>query len=195
MRVAFGDLLLLEFRQHQLGRFGHGRAAEGQLDGRDIDAGEQRVEIGRRELLPGDREAQRIDARIEQLQRLGIRLLRTFHFDGLVYAPAVVLARAPDIRKLPCLGAHETDAFEALGPVVGTDVETFARTPHQLALVIGSFQVGRNHLLPLLGRDGGELAKQLFTIGICHNYLEISNRVFDTACKDNKLSAIHRGNC
>ena len=54
------------------------------------------------------------------------------------------------------------------------DVESFSRTPHQLALVIGSFQVGCNHLFPLFGRDRRELGEQLFTFGICHDYLEIS---------------------
>jgi len=91
-----------------------------------------------------------------------------------VYAPAVVRVRTAYVRELACLRAQELDALEVLGAVVGPDVETFARFPYQLALVISTFQVGRNHLLPLLGRNRREFGEQLFTFGICHNYLEIS---------------------
>ena len=91
-----------------------------------------------------------------------------------MHAPAIVAARTSDVRELACLRAQKTDAFEVFGAVVGADVESFSRTPHQLALVIGSFQVGCNHLFPLLGRERRELGEQLFTFGICHDYLEIS---------------------
>ena len=91
-----------------------------------------------------------------------------------MHAPAVVGTRTSHERELACLRAQKPDAFEVLGAVVGADIEAFARAPHQFALVIGTFQVGCNHLLPLLGRDRRELGEQLFTFGNCHNYLEIS---------------------
>ncbi len=119
-------------------------------------------------------EAERIDACVEDLQRLGVCLLGAYDAYGLMYAPAVVCVCTPYVRELACLRAQKLDAFEVLGAVVGTDVESFARFPYQFALVISTFQVGRNHFLPLLGRDRRETGEQLFTFGICHNYLEIS---------------------
>ena len=113
-----------------------------------------------------------------------------------MYAPAVVRVRTAYVRELACLRAQELDALEVLGAVVGPDVETFARFPYQLALVISTFQVGRNHLLPLLGRNRREFGEQLFTFGICHNYLEISNKCsFKIARKGTKLLVIETRNC
>ena len=86
-------------------------------------------------------------------------------------------ARTSYIGELACLRAQELDAFEVLGAVVGADVESFARAPYEFALVVCTLQVGRNHFFPLLGRDRREFREQLFTIGICHNYLEISMSV------------------
>ena len=187
--VAPGDAVGREFREHELGQVGHLRTAEGDGYGRNRDAGEQHVEIGGREVLLHDREAQRIDALVEDVERLGIGGRGIGDLDGLVDAPAVMRARTADVGELTRLRAQESDAFEILGAVVGTDVEPLARAPYQFALVIGTFQVGCDHLLPRLGRDRRELGEQLFTFGICHNYLVISNKWswfsrLQRACKD-----------
>ena len=85
--------------------------------------------------------------------------------------PVVVRARASYIRELSGLGAQEPETFEIFGPVVGTDIESLAGSPYEFALVVSTFQVGLNHLFPLLGRDRREFGEQLFTLGICHNYI------------------------
>ena len=172
--ILFGDALFFDLRQYEFGYVSRFLTAEGQLDGRNADLAKQRVEVGGGESLRRDAEAERIDACVEDLQRLGVCLLGAYDAYGLMYAPAVVCACTPYVRELACLRAQKLDAFEVLGAVVGTDVESFARFPYQFALVISTFQVGRNHFLPLLGRDRREFGEQLFTFGICHNYLEIS---------------------
>ena len=134
-----------------------------------MDFSEQRLEIGGREALLGDLEAQRVHAGIEEFQCLGVGLLRAIDRDGLMHVPAVVGTRTAHVGKLACLRAEELDSFEIFGAVVGTDVETFARTPYQFTLVVGPFQVDLDHLFPLLGRDRREFGEQFFTFGICHN--------------------------
>ena len=146
-------------------------AAEGQLDGRDVDTGQQRVEVGGGEVLRSDAESECIDACVEELERLFVGSLGALHADGLVYMPVVVRARASYIRELSGLGAQEPETFEIFGPVVGTDIESLAGSPYEFALVVSTFQVGLNHLFPLLGRDRREFGEQLFTLGICHNYI------------------------
>ena len=110
----------------------------------------------------------RADIIFEQAERLGVGRSGIRHFDGLVDTPLVIGARTADEGELARLRGKELDAFEVLGTVVGTQVEPFARTPYQLTLVIGTFQVCRNHLLPLLDRNRREFGEQLFTFGICH---------------------------
>ena len=172
--ILLGDALLFDFGQDELGDMGRLLSAEGDFDSLNTDVLEQRVEVGGGESLRRDAEAERVDACVEDFQCLGVCLLGAYDAHGLVYAPAVVRVRTAYVRELACLRAQELDALEVLGAVVGPDVETFARFPYQLALVISTFQVGRNHLLPLLGRNRREFGEQLFTFGICHNYLEIS---------------------
>ena len=170
--------LLFELVDHQVGDASGVRAAEGDFDGRDVDFGEQLIEVSGREVLLGDSEAQRIDARVEEFERFGVGLLGAFDLDGLMHVPAVVGARTSHVGELACLRAQEPDAFEVFGAVVGADIEALARTPYQFTLVIGTFQVGCDRRFPDLGRDRGEFGEQLFTFGICHNCLEISMSVY-----------------
>lgn len=66
--------------------------AESQLDGRNADLLEQRVEVGGGESL-SDAEAERIDAGVEELQRLGVCLWDTYDAHGSMHAP--LCARVP----------------------------------------------------------------------------------------------------
>ena len=189
--VGFGGrALLFELGDHQFGDVAHALAAERQRNGGDADAVEQLVQIGGGEALLHDLEAQRIDTRIEEFERLGVGRLRALDRHGLVHMPAVVGARTANVGELACLRAQELDTLEVLGAVVGADVESLSRTPHQFPLVIGSFQIYCDHLFPFLGRDRRKFGEQLFTFGICHNYLEISNKCsrirFQIACKGTK---------
>ena len=174
VRFFLGDALFFEFGQYELGHVGHTVAREDEFYGRNADLAEQFVQIGCRERLSGDAEAERVDAGIEEFERLFVGRFRALDLHGLMHVPAVVRVRTADERELPCPGAHEADTLEVLGAVVGAHVESLARLPYQFALVVSTFQVGRNHLFPFLRRDGRELGEQLFTFGICHNYIEIS---------------------
>ncbi len=174
VRLFACDALACDLGEYLIDQVVAFRAAEYQLHGRNREACEQRVEVGVREVRGVDAELDRVDARIEHLQRFGIGLGGVLHLHGLVHVPAVVGARTAYERELSGLRAEEADAFEVLGTVVGADIEALTRFPHQFALVVSTFQVGRNHLFPLLRRDGGKLGEQLFTLGICHNYLVIS---------------------
>lgn len=69
-------------------------AAEGNFDCRDMNILEQRIQIFCGEGLRNDLEFDRIDARIEDLERDGVRLLGTIDDDRLVDLPAVVGAGA-----------------------------------------------------------------------------------------------------
>ena len=97
--------------------------------------------------------------------------------------PAVVGAGAPHVGENPGFGAEELQSGEVFSPVVGTDVETFRRFPHQFTLVVRTFEVGLDYLLPLLGRNRRKFGKQLFTFGSCHNKLEISIEICSIAFK------------
>ncbi len=172
--VFLGYALLFEFGQHQVGEAPHLLAAEYEVDGRQVDVAQERVELGGREVGLGDVEAQRVDARTQELQRFGVGRRSVGDGHRLVYAPAVVGVRAAYVGELARLRAQEAQTFEVLGAVVGPHVESFARAPYQFAFVVSTFQVGRNRLFPLCGRHGREFGEQLFLFGICHNYFEIS---------------------
>lgn len=90
---------------------------------------------------------------------------------------------APHVGENPGFGAEELQSGEVFSPVVGTDVETFRRFPHQFTLVVRTFEVGLDYLLPLLGRNRRKFGKQLFTFGSCHNKLEISIEICSIAFK------------
>ena len=178
MELLGGKLLLLDLVHHQSGDAGHVAAAESHLDGREADVAEQRLQVGFRELLGRDAEAERIDPCVEDFERLGVGLRGAADREGLVHEPAIVAARAAHIGKFACFGTQEPDAFEVFGTVVRPDIEALARSPHQFTFVVRSLEVGSDRRLPLLGRNRREFGEQLFTLGICHNYLEISNRLF-----------------
>ncbi len=171
VRILLGQALLFDFRQHEVGDMAHLLAAEHEVDGRQVDVAQQHVEIGGRELGLGHVEAERIDARTEQLQRFGIGRRRIGDGYRLVDAPTVVRMRTAHVGEFACLRTQKPQPFEVFSAVVRTDVESLARTPHQLAFVVSTFQVSRNHLFPLRGRHRGKFGEQLFLFGICHNYL------------------------
>ena len=177
------QLLLFDLRDHQLCHMGGFTAAEGNFDCRDMNILEQRIQIFCGEGLRNDLEFDRIDARIEDLERDGVRLLGAIDDDRLVDLPAVVGAGAPHVGENPGFGAEELQSGEVFSPVVGTDVETFRRFPHQFTLVVRTFEVGLDYLLPLLGRNRRKFGKQLFTFGSCHNKLEISIEICSIAFK------------
>lgn len=62
---------------------------------------EQRIQIFCREGLRNDLEFDRIDARIEDLERDGVRLLGAIDDDRLVDLPAVVGAGTPHVGETP----------------------------------------------------------------------------------------------
>ncbi len=147
MRVVLGDALFLDLVEHQ--------SRHGELLGR--------------ELLRGDVESDRIDSRVEEFQRLGIGLGGIGHRNGLVYAPVVAVVRSSHIGELAGLRSEKFDAFEILGAVVGTHVESFGGSPYEFALVVCTFKVCRYGRFPLLGRDRRKFGEQLFFFGISHN--------------------------
>ena len=164
--------LLFDLRQYGFHDVRDAFARKDHFDGRQVDVAQQRLDLGGRQLLR-EREAQRIDARVEQFERLGVGRFGALDRQALVHAPHIVAPRTAHIGKFARFGGEEFETFEVFGAIVRPDVEPFGCPPHQFALVIGPFEVYRNHLFPLLGRNRREFGEQLFTLGICHNYFEI----------------------
>ncbi len=173
--ILLGDALLFRLSPGRARRHWPFFSAEGDLDSRNADVLEQHVEVCRRKIRRRDAKPSESTPELRIFSASAFASLGAYDAHGLVYAPAVVRVRTAYVKgNSPACEPRELDALEVLGAVVGPDVETFARFPYQLALVISSFQVGRNHLFPLFGRNRREFGEQLFTFGICHDYLEIS---------------------
>ena len=91
----------------------------------------------------------------------GVGLGRVLLGDVLTDVPHVAVGLlAARIRSLAWVGVQILNAFQILCSVVGLHFETFNGSPHQLLLIIRTFEVLVNHFFPFFGRNWREFAEQ-----------------------------------
>ena len=136
-------------------------STNGDIDSREYDACQESVDAlcGRLNLSLAEAETERINTRVEHCKSSSVSLLRTSYFDSLVSKPSVVSAYATQERKLTGTSAKCLKTFKVLGTVVWAKVETLVCAPYQLALIVGTFEVGSYRSLPRLGRNRWELGE------------------------------------
>ena len=166
-----GNALLLDHGQEALQGFGAvlGAAlAEVDLHGGDGDALEQGFHLldGKCLLVCQD-EAERLDALVQDVERLFVRLFKPLaEANVLAGEPVVVVLDTADKGELAGHLAERLDVTEVLGAVVRAHRETFVGLPYEFLLVVGPLQVLDNYRIPLFCGNRRKLSKQFF----CHFY-------------------------
>ena len=135
------------------------RAHEVDAHGVDIDALEQGGHVVEGFDVLGA-EAQRGGAALHGVHRHTVGLHHIRDADVLAHLPLVAaLLLAARVGFLARVTVQIFKSFQVLGAVVGLHLEAFQRAPYEFLLVVGTFEVFVDYLLPFLGRDGREFAK------------------------------------
>ena len=160
-KVSLCYTLLLCLCQNQLAGLCSEFSANCYINSREYDTCQESVNAlcGRLNLCIAEAETERINTRLQHCKSSSVSLLRASHFDSLVSKPSVVSAYTTQIRELTGTCAKCFKTFKVLGAVVWTKVETLGCAPYQLALIVGTFEVGSYRSLPRLGRNRWELGE------------------------------------
>ena len=82
--------------------------------------------------------------------------------DVLAHLPHIVRHMlAAGVGLLAGVDVEVFETFKVLGAVVGAHFEALDSFPHELLLIVGTLEVLVDYLLPFLGRNRREFAKQL----------------------------------
>ena len=166
--------LLLEIGNQNLSQFDTVALArlEVQFDAFGNNAFEQRLDRLFADHACGKAEAERIDALVEDVQRLGIGSLRIVaHDDVLAHVPQVVVGFVTtDERKFARKGVHRLQVLEVLTAVERLYVEAFVGSPDQPLLKVSAFQVHLDFVEPFLSGRCLKFRKQFFSVSHYKNY-------------------------
>ena len=113
----------------------------------------------------GNLEAQRVDALVQHVERLGVGSLGVLSVNVLTHEPQVVVFLvATHERELARQRVHCLQVFQVFATIERLHVEAFIGSPDESFLEVGPFQVHLNLVQPLLGGWRLKLAEEFFFV-------------------------------
>ena len=132
----------------------------------EVDILKDNGEVGSLNLL-GERDAESLDATIQDKEGMLVHLLGGVTRHSLAYQPIIVVTSATEVGELTRHRVESRKPFEIFTAIERLNIKAFICAPHQFTVEIGALEVGSYLRDPLISGNGRKHVEQFFFF-FCH---------------------------